>query len=299
MSRMYWLHALSPLHVGIGRGLGFIDLPIMREKITDWPLVPGSGVKGVMADHFGATQNERKTNEELKAAFGMSGTPEESNAGALVYTDARIVCLPVRSLYGTFAWVTSGLVLHRLLRELEEAGSGADSEADLDVPADPAEGSILLPDDPASVLADNNHKVFFEDLDFQRVACEKTAKWAEKLAGWVFSDDTNWQTLFRQRFAIVPNDTFDFLCETAVQVDARVRIDDDQKTVAAGALWYEEALPVETILAGLVWCDRVFVNQVNAATLLANYCEEPLALQIGGKATVGRGRVNCAFTGGV
>lgn len=297
MSRMYWLHALSPLHVGIGRGLGFIDLPIMREKITDWPLVPGSGVKGVMADHFEATEENRKSNSELKAAFGMSGTPEESNAGALVYTDARIVCLPVRSLYGTFAWVTSELVLHRLQRELTEAGS----EADLVVPGNPDETQILLPssNDPASVLADNQAKVFFEDLDFQGVPCDKTAKWAEKLARWVFSGDTNWQTVFRQRFAIVPNDTFDFLCETAVQVDARVRIDDEQKTVATGALWYEESLPAETILAGLVWCDRVFANQVNAATLLANYCEEPLALQIGGKATVGRGRVNCAFTEGV
>jgi len=297
MSRMYWLHALSPLHVGIGRGLGFIDLPIMREKITDWPLVPGSGVKGVMADHFEATEDKRKTDKTLKAAFGMSGTPEESNAGALVYTDARIVCLPVRSLYGTFAWVTSELVLYRLQRELEEAGSGAD----LVVPGNPEETQIRLPssNDPASVLADDQAKVFFEDLDFQGVSCDKTAKWAQKLAEWVFPEETNWQTLFRQRFAIVPNDTFDFLCETAVQVDARVRINDEQKTVATGALWYEESLPVETILAGLVWCDHVFVGGITKDALVAKYCTDPLALQIGGKATVGRGRVNCAFTGGV
>ena len=40
-TKMYWLHALTPLHVGAGRGVGFIDLPIMREKVTNWPLVPG------------------------------------------------------------------------------------------------------------------------------------------------------------------------------------------------------------------------------------------------------------------
>ncbi len=108
-TKMYWLHALTPLHVGAGRGVGFIDLPIMREKVTKWPLVPGSAVKGVMADHFGATEDARRADENdgklLKAAFGLSGD-DYSNSGSLVFTDARLVCLPVRSLYGTFAWVT-------------------------------------------------------------------------------------------------------------------------------------------------------------------------------------------------
>src|SRR5688572_24809920 len=37
-TRVYWLQALTPLHVGAGRGVGYIDLPIMREKVTQWPL---------------------------------------------------------------------------------------------------------------------------------------------------------------------------------------------------------------------------------------------------------------------
>ena len=51
--RMYWIHALTPLHVGAGTGVGFIDLPIMREKTTAWPVLPGSAVKGVLADDGG------------------------------------------------------------------------------------------------------------------------------------------------------------------------------------------------------------------------------------------------------
>ena len=31
-TRMYWLQAITPLHVGAGKGVGFIDMPIMREK---------------------------------------------------------------------------------------------------------------------------------------------------------------------------------------------------------------------------------------------------------------------------
>ncbi|HCW51693.1 MAG TPA: hypothetical protein DGR79_06470, partial [Clostridiales bacterium] len=51
-SRVFWIHALTPLHVGAGQGVGFIDLPVMREKATGWPIVPGSTVKGVMRGLF-------------------------------------------------------------------------------------------------------------------------------------------------------------------------------------------------------------------------------------------------------
>ncbi len=62
-TRMYWIHAITPLHVGSGRGVGFIDLPIMREKVTSWPLVPGSAVKGVMREHFIRKRTDRDANK--------------------------------------------------------------------------------------------------------------------------------------------------------------------------------------------------------------------------------------------
>ena len=46
----YWLHAMTPLHVGAGRGLGYIDMPIVREKVTTWPYVPGSSIRGAWRD---------------------------------------------------------------------------------------------------------------------------------------------------------------------------------------------------------------------------------------------------------
>ena len=47
-AKMYWMHALTPRHVGSGCGVGFIDLSIMRDAVTNRPLVPGSAVKGVL-----------------------------------------------------------------------------------------------------------------------------------------------------------------------------------------------------------------------------------------------------------
>src|SRR5690606_30229401 len=101
--RIYWLHTISPTHAGIGRGVGYIDLPIERDKVTGWPIIRGSSFKGVWRDW--AVQQQ---SEHIELAFGRPDRDGESaNSGALIPTDARLVCLPVRSFRGTFAWATS------------------------------------------------------------------------------------------------------------------------------------------------------------------------------------------------
>lgn len=289
-AKMYWLHALTPLHVGTGRGVGFIDLPVAREKTTGWPVAPGSGVKGVLADYHKAT--ERKTDPKLAAAFGQIGD-ELANAGALAFTDARIVCLPVRSLYGTFAWATSPLALRRLARDLENVKPAQPPAALPDI-ADASQ--IKLPQGGSDL---GSEKVFFEDLDFQTLLPDATtAQWAKFIAEAVFPNAPDWRDLFPRHFAVVADDVFNFLCETATEVNARVKIEAETKTVAGGALWYEEALPAETLLAGLVSCEWVAKQAYSPGELLNGYCEGELTLQMGGKATTGKGMVRCVFQAG-
>lgn len=287
-TRMYWLHALTPVHVGSGFGLGFIDLPIMREKVTNWPVVPGSAVKGVLAeDHGASTKEGRDKVPKLRAAFG-SGGDENANAGALVFSDARLVCLPVRSLYGTFAWATSKLALQRLKRDLDAAKAGGT------LPEPPGETGRALVAQRSAVASGN--KAYLGDLDFTTDATNADAqKWAVALSQELFAHDAAWRTEFQARFIILPNDSFDYFCETGTEVAAHIKIDPDLKTVdkKQGGLWYEESLPAETILAGLVWCDRVFGNGVTREDVLvyARAKAESGEIQIGGKATVGKGRV--------
>ena len=285
-TRMYWLHALSPVHVGSGFGLGFIDLPVMREKATNWPVVPGSAVKGVLADHHKASKENREGDAQLRAAFG-SGGDDSASAGALVFSDARLVCLPVRSLYGTFAWVTSKLVLQRLKRDLDAANTST-GLPEPPVPKDKAfvaQGSVLAPEGIA----------YLGDLDFTADSANAGAqKWAEALAKAVFPDDAAWRKEFEARFAILPDNSFDYFSETGTEVVAHIAIDPELKTVdkKQGGLWYEESLPAETVLAGIVWCDRVFgTNNVTAQDVLAYARSKTGEIQIGGKATVGKGRV--------
>ena len=97
--------------MGVGRGMGYIDLPIDRDGITNWPIIRASAFKGVWADYFKANEENRKNDPHLRAAFGISGAENDSNSGSLIPTDAKLVCLPVRSFLGTFAWVTSPLCL--------------------------------------------------------------------------------------------------------------------------------------------------------------------------------------------
>lgn len=293
---IYWLHALSPIHVGTGRGVGYIDLPIDRDGVTGWPIIRGSAFKGVWADHHRATKEARETDPKLRAAFGRASSDDNnSNAGSLIATDAKLVCLPVRSFRGTFAWCTSPMCLQMLKRTLSLAGLK-------DLPDAPTE----LKDGVAHYFEDGETKtsltvgdgIFLEDLDFKGASCKHATKWAKKIAAWVFPDDLAWQEQFKKRFVVLPDSAFDFLCETGTEVHTRIAINDYTKTVKEGALWTEESLPSETISMGVIQCDRVFGvegKEITAAGLIDYFAKDPLTLQIGGKATVGRGQVRCLF----
>jgi CRISPR-associated protein Cmr4 len=154
-----------------------------------------------------------------------------------------------------------------------------------------------------------SEQIYLEDLDFNATPHPTAYNWADDIAKWAFPNDAAWQFHFKKRFVVLPDSAFDFLCETGTEVHTRVRIDDETKTVADKALWTEESLPAESILAGLIQCERVFQKNGTAdaktspASLLNTFAPvaqngtgETLLLQIGGKATVGRGQVRCVFS---
>ncbi len=276
--KRYWIHAITPLHVGAGRGLGYIDMPIAREKVTNWPYIPGSSLKGVIADKYNASDENRRNNDELRAAFGLSGSDNECAAGALVFTDANIFCLPVRSFYGTFSWITSPFCLRRLDITLSEI---------------PSDNEALI--SPKSALSKEDGKFYLEDLDLNTRKSNEAEKIARKAAEVIFADNKEWQKVFTERFAIVSDDIFTFLCESGTEVSAHIRIDEKTGTTSDGALWYEEALPVESILTGKIWCDKVFVKDLKPEDLFAQFCSGEINIQIGGKASTGKGQARCIF----
>ena len=271
-TRPFLLHALSPLHAGTGHTPDIIDLPTARMKATGIPFLPGSSIKGVLRDARKSADSEKSL-----AVFGPEKDQADAHAGALVVGDARLLALPVRSFRGTFAWVTSPLLLTLAKRDLQET-------------------SLAIPSisGPAARLTQgnacvHNGKLYLEDLDLPATdeSAEATA-WAQRLAPLASPGDD----IFTKRFVIVDDDTMAFLWETATQVDARVRLDEKSRTVAPGALWFEESLPPETLLIGLLAADRSRRRNVNMAPddVLSFAISSEEVHQLGGKATTGRGR---------
>ncbi len=274
-AKLLFLHALSPLHAGTGQGVGAIDLPVAREKGTDIPIVPGSSVKGVLRDACDASKRTR--------IFGPDTDNAATHAGAIQISDLRLVALPVRSLAGVFAWVTSSLLLQRLSRDAQMTRHESQ-------PAIPQIGDTAICHVTGqSVLRLSSGDVVLEDVKLTP-ADENADGWAEWLARAVFEGD--WQEAFKARFCIVHDDVMSFLLQTGTEVIARIRLEDEKKTVAKGALWYEEALPTESLLVGLVAAAPV---QVNGSVVQPEEVFETVAqlvqkpLQIGGNATIGRG----------
>lgn len=269
---MFHLHALSALHVGTGQGLGVVDLPIARARATNLPLVPGSTIKGVLRDELNGHQ----------ALFGPASHQMENgaHAGALSVGDAQLLILPVRSFVGVVAFTTCPFILQRYARDLGQKNIVEFKENMAEVP----EQSTILKDG----------KLLLEDLDQDACSTGTADDWAKRIAESLYpnteDDAERWRKEFIAHFAILPDELFAFLAETATEIRARVRIDEDKRTVATGALWYEENLPAESVLWGVLGVSNSRKkDDPTSAQDLARHLPRSRTLQIGGKHTVGRG----------
>ncbi|MGG1640433.1 type III-B CRISPR module RAMP protein Cmr4 [Paenibacillus sp. NRS-1782] len=294
VSQWYWIHCLSPLHIGSGEGLGAIDLPIMREKVTEWPMIPGSSMKGVNRDYYHA-QKEKEF--WCKQAFGQSNS-NGAEAGALVFSDGRILAFPVASRYGTFAYVTSPMVLKRLARDGEAMGLSF-GIPDLNLfEEDIKKGEVAWV--TTQGVVDHEQQIFMDEFYGKIKKSQEFTEWAILLANKLFkASETDSKKLFTERLVLVSDDTFRYFTTMCCEVNPRIRIQEETKTTKAGALWYEEYVPTEAIFYGMIWCDRVNgSSDVSQRAAHLQQLEKEIFVQLGGNASIGKGRVRCRRSGG-
>lgn len=273
----FLVHALSPLHAGSGDSAGVIDMPIARMKATGFPFLPGTSIKGVLRDARG----EKTDTGKVSSVFGPPSERAGDYAGAIVVGDARLLALPVRSFKGTFAWVTSPLLLSLARRDFLAAGQ--QQLGNLAIPAITGRG-VGVTSQSACV---HDGRVFLEDIDLSVQSAADATGWAQALAPYASPQED----IFTKRFLIVDDDSMAFFSETSTQVDARVRVDDRTRTVAPGALWLEECLPPETLLVGLLAAGRSRSGDAMEPEAILNFAllDEEI-IQLGGGASTGRGR---------
>jgi len=294
---LFSIRALSSVHCGVGQGSSDIDLPTARHAVSGHPLIPGSSLKGVLKDEF---LNGRYYKDQylgkIRALFGGDPTDRESYASAISVGDANLVALPTRSNFGTFAYLASTYTLQMFKDLCMRVGKKNCPAIPTFGQVDPQNGHYKVALTTDSVLcAPGTKNVYLEELDLNEDANLKATcdAWADLLSKHFFADEEG-QKLFKKRFAIVDDNALNFLTETALPVDPHIAIDEKTGCVKDGALWYEETMAPETLLAGVISVDRSFdTRQAALAEDLAELISEQKSLycQIGGKATTGKGFV--------
>jgi CRISPR-associated protein Cmr4 len=295
---------ITPLHAGSGSEIGFVDLPIQREKHTNFPKIEASSLKGSIREAlesklgqdnikihltFGYDEDS-DVKEEIKKKLNGDGNDNNTEyAGSVAFSDARLLLFPVKSAKKVFAWITCPYVLNRFNTELILAG------------LEP----IKLPEELKNINNNNDfciaaskkqlidQKMILEEYAFNADVNQELAQTMAKLVG--VPDLT-------ERLTVVSDDAFKNFVSTSTEVITRTKIDNSTGAVKDGALFNEEYLPAESVLYSIIMAAPVF-NKINEGldsgdkTLQFIVQNLPEYFQIGGNATLGKGIVKTNLLG--
>jgi CRISPR-associated protein Cmr4 len=290
----------TPSHVGAGSDLGVVDLPIQRERYTNFPKYEASSVKGSIKDAF-YQQVKRKatfplfgtiTEQMVQDVFGKDN--EANHISALAFTDARILLFPVKSFKNVFTWITCPKILSRFKQEMKLCG--------IEIPySSGAEVENTVPYDSDSLT--NNRRLVLEEYLINNVhpnnECSQWAHWFSEHLFPHLDEHQYWRDKMKHDFAIVADDVFEHFVMLSTDVVTRVRIDKTKGIVEEGALFTEEYLPADSILYSLAVASSVLKPEKEAIAhemfnsevgVMQFFVEVlPKVIQIGGNETIGKG----------
>ena len=287
-TKLLTIFTRTPLHVGAGASVGAVDQPIIRERHTRFPVIPGSSLKGVLADLWleKGEDGKPRRSKEGKALFGYDEKQTKENpgfAGSLLVGESKLLAFPVRSARGCFAWITCPTALRRFAR---------DTGRNLPVPAFsvgqenrvyPAKGlllggnSVVLEEYPLSLLGPLDQGIVkaFSDL-----AAENEV-WAE----------------LASKLAVVSDELFQYFVENDCEIAQHNCIDDETGVVKGGALFSQENVPSEAMFYCVLntkdYIAKDSKNNLSAEEAMKLLGEklkaEKFLLQIGADITTGLG----------
>ena len=281
-TKILYLFTRTPLHVGAGSSVGAIDQPIQRERHTGFPIIPGSSIKGVLADSYNAREDGKILRDTDRNAtqrtadgaklFGLGASKQENDngqAGAISFGQANLLAFPVRSAKGCFAWLTSPLLLERWKRatgnnlEIQKlaikSNKACFSEKTLGEKGTQATASALFED-----------YVFHHESEFDA---------ANTLAESIKVDGL-WSSHALDHLVLVSDEILAHFATTACEVAQHVVIDDETGTAKDGLLFNQENVPAETLFYATLHAKDL----ADLETLTV-----PNPIQLGGDATTGLG----------
>lgn len=273
---MLTFYAVSPIHAGSGAATSHVDLPIQRERHTNWPHIQSSSVKGAIRAHYRDCASEEEA-KEINYFFGSDAYNDKDREGdkgelasIVSFSDANLLAFPMRSNVAPFVWVTCPAVLKRLavnqrLVSMEEVNCSRE-------PAD-EQAYVLKGDFPKK-------EVLLEDAV---VRVEKEPQ------------DINWPDGFPEtdKLLLISDSMFDYAVSHCTEIQTNIKIDHEKGTAKDGGLRYQELLPADSVLYSVVnFSGRVLEEgNVFKADMVQKYVQKVLSgfMQIGGDDTLGRG----------
>jgi CRISPR-associated protein Cmr4 len=267
--------AETSIHPGVGQSAGFVDLPVAREKVTNYPVIVGSSLKGSLLDRareeYGTrvmTDEEEEKIElppEIERIFG-----KQNSAGEVMISDARLLLLPVRCLTGQYRWITCPYLLERFMRDITLAGLRTQPIPKV---VGPKKGEAWCED---------SGRIFLEEREFLVTdkVTSKISEHLEHIKKLVYHGPV--KDRVNRQLVLLHEDDFKWFASFGLPVTARNNL--DEITKFSEHLWYEETLPQDTVMYTLL-IERMDGSIAKVRKLLK---VRPY-LQVGGNETVGHG----------
>ena len=264
------IKAVTPVHAGMGRALGLIDMPIQKEKHTGIPKIEGSTMKGSMKEVYRLSGGG-----SIDKLFG----PEDGNdyAGILGFTDAKLLFYPIITLDGIFAYVTCPYLLNRYFedRSLVDADYTPNKFEDL------IEGKCVILREK-SEDENNDENIILDEYCFKKIP--------KPSEGYANLNLKEFKLNSEKYVVLISDDDFIEIITLCSEVITRNKINPRTGTVdkKTGSLFTEEYLPAESVLYTLALQNGIEDN----GNLYDSYINKlPKFAQIGGNTTLGKGIV--------
>jgi CRISPR-associated protein Cmr4 len=279
-------YAVSPIHAGIGASFAAIDLPIQRERHTNWPHIQASGVKGAMRAHYRDFAGDDKS--LINFLFGYDkddavhhetyNSKRQENdrfdvkdnfPGAVSFSDAKLLAFPMRSSVAPFIWVTCPAVLKRLSNDLAFVKLSTIDEI----------RKIKIERENALCLSGGiSGNVILEDMVVNVANGDIPNPMPD---GFPVLD----------KLLLVSDEVFNYAVDSCTEIQTQIKIDSKTGTAADLALRYQELLPADSVLYSVVYYSRAVFDNILQADTVRSHVEDVIKnfMQIGGDETLGRG----------
>ncbi len=324
-------YAVTPLHPGVGRSPGIVDLPVQRDPMG-YPIVFASSIKGALKAECGRRldPNGGCFNDEGRLACSKGGESdcslccclfghepgEEQATGLLSVLDFIPLAFPVPSLDRGYVYVTTPYLARRVVSILDAIDAKGDLTELRSFLSDITESGQERSENPPKLRGclggSGRVAIVLDEFDgVEELSNCQHLGILEKLGG--LAQDIS------SRLVVVPDDAGPLYVEKSLVRITRVRLNIATKTVSGRALWTEEYIPAGTLfLGGLIatlpkrnkYCRNVLrsgeagegelaIVSDSAVSVILEKFREAMKLDknnvtymvIGGKETIGKGLV--------